>query len=164
VFIKAKCYNIHNMKSIVFCASQRFSKELKEFTDQLKKLANNKDRHLIILEPEFGELEDKIGKLHEKDRLDNLHYRATIAGKVYDHLFRKVRVADICFIFNKDGYLGVNTTGELFAAAMSGKICYALHNKTLMGHYPHDLYEEPSSRKLIHEIVSTPEELLKRLL
>jgi len=38
-----------------------------------------------------------------------------------------------------------------------------LHDQTLMGHYPHDLYEEPSSRKLIHEVVPTPEELLKRL-
>jgi len=87
-----------------------------------------------------------------------------VAGKVYDHLFRKVRVADVCFIFNKDGYLGVNTTGELFAAAMAGKLCYALHQQTLMGNYPDNLYEEPSARKLIHKVVAEPEELFKRLL
>ena len=152
------------MKSVVFCCSQRFAKELKQFTNDLKKLANDRGHHLIILEPNFGEEEAKFSKsAHEKERLGDRHYRNAVAGKVYDHLFRKVRVADICFIFNKDGYLGVNTTGELFAAAMSGKICYALDGRTLMGHYPHDLYEEPSGQKLIHEVVSSPEELFKRL-
>jgi hypothetical protein len=153
------------MKSVVFCASQRFNRELKDFIDQLKKIAQEKDRHLIILDPNFGVLEKKFSRTaHEKDRLKNRQYRAEIAGNVYDHLFRKVRVADVCFVFNKDGYLGVNTTGELFAAAMAGKICYALDPRILMGHYPHDLYEELSVHKLIHEVVSSPEELWKRLL
>ncbi len=153
------------MKSVVFCSSQRFRKELKKFIDDLKKVSNKKKQHLVILEPNFGELEDGFDKhAHEKDRLQDPNYRAVIAGKVYDHLFRKVRVADVCFIFNKDGYLGVNTTGELFAAAMAGKICYSLDKRTLMGHYPHDLYEEPSAHKLIHEVVATPEDLFKRLL
>ena len=82
---------------------------------------------------------------------------------VYDHLFRKVRVADVCFIFNKNGYLVVNTSGELFAAAALGKTIYALDDKILMGQYPHELYEEPAPKKLIHELVKTPEELLARL-
>ncbi len=150
---------------MVFCSSQRFSKELKQFIAELRQVAEKKGQHLIVLDPNFGDLEDKFKKTaHEKDRLQNPIYRAEVASKVYDHLFRKVRVADVCFIFNKDGYLGVNTTGELFAAAMAGKLCYALEHKTLMGHYPHDLYEEPSARKLIHEVITTPEELLKRLL
>ena len=153
------------MKSVVFCSSQRFSKELREFINEIKELAQKRGRHLVVLEPGFSDMEYEFNKdAHEKERLENSDYRATVAGKVYDHLFRKVRVADVCFIFNKDGYMGVNTTGELFAAAMAGKVCYALNDKTKMGNYPHDLYEEPSSRKLIHEIVSTPEELLKRLL
>lgn len=153
------------MKSIVFCSSQRFSKELKEFGVELRRLAHEKNVHVVILEPEFGELEEQFGReSHERDRLNNPHYRSTIAGKVYDHLFRKVRVADVCFIFNKDGYVGVNVAGELFAAAMAGKLCYALDDRILMGKYPNDLYEEPSGRKLIHEVVTTPEELLKRLL
>src|SRR3989344_8472323 len=153
------------MKSVVFCSSQRFAKDLKEFTDALKKIASDKGQYIVILEPNFGELEAQFSKsAHEKDRLTDLDYREAVAGKVYDHLFRKVRVGDVCFIFNKDGYLGVNTTGELFAAAMSAKICYALDARTMMGHYPDDLYEEPSGQKLIHEVVSTPEDLFKRLL
>lgn len=150
-------------KSVVFCSSQRFKKDLDEFTAKLKKAADDKGVHLTILHPNFGEAEEKLGKLHERERLQDANYREEVAGKVYDHLFRKVRVADVCYIFNKDGYLGVNTSGELFAAAISGKLCYAHEDRFLMGRYPHDLYEEPSCRKLVHEVVQTPEELLGRL-
>lgn len=131
--------------------------------DKLHDLAKEKRVRLTLLHPEFDRSHPEHYYFHEKNRLQDPNYRAEIAGKVYDHLFRKVRVADVCFIFNKDGYLGANTSGELFAAAILGKTIYALDNRTLMGHYPHDLYEEPSSRKLIHEVVSTPEELMKRL-
>lgn len=142
----------------------RFKKELQGFIHSLELAAEKRGLHPVILEPNFEDRPEHIEQAHEKERLKDAHYRETVAGKVYDHLFRKVRVADVCFIFNKDGYLGANTNGELFAAAMSGKMCYALHPQTLMGSYPHDLYEEPSSRKLIHEVVSDPEELLKRLI
>jgi len=152
------------MKSVVFCSSQRFRKDMENFIRELKTLAEKRGLHPVVFDPEFEEQPDHFESQHEKDRMKNDSYRLAIAGKVYDHLFRKVRVADICFVFNKDGYLGANTNGELFAAAALGKTIYALHPKTLMGHYPHDLYEEPSSRKLIHEIVETPEELLKRLI
>lgn len=137
---------------------------MEEFIRSLRTIANKRGFHLVIFDPEFEGRPPHFENQHEKDRLKDDSYRATIAGRVYDHLFRKVRVADVCFVFNKDGYLGANTNGELFAAAALGKTIYALHPKTLMGHYPRDLYEEPSSRKLIHEIVETPEELLKRLL
>jgi len=151
------------MKSVVFCSSQRFKKEMEQFITDLRGHASTKDVHLIIFEPNFEELPDDLHLKSEDERMKNSNYRETVAGKVYDHLFRKVRVADVCFIFNKDGYLGANTNGELFAAAALGKTIYALSAKTMMGKYPHSLYEEPSSRKLIHEVVETPHELLKRL-
>lgn len=134
------------------------------FISELKKRAKGKSAHIVIFDPEFEERPHEFRNKHEKERLEeNALYKATVAGRVYDHLFRKVSVADVCFIFNKDGYLGVNTSGELFAAAALGKTIYALDERTLMGHFPHDLYEEPSARKLIHEVVKTPKELLKRL-
>ena len=152
------------MKSVVFCSSQRFKKELGGFILKLKSLAKKRNFHVVVFDPEFEARPAKFINQREKERLNDPLYRATVAGKVYDHLFRKVRVADVCFVFNKNGYLGVNTSGELFAAAALGKTIYALNDKTLMGNYPDELYEEPSPRKLIHEIVSTPEELLKRLI
>ena len=152
------------MKSVVFCSSQRFKKEMEEFISELKKLARENKAHIVIFDPEFEDRPADFRSQHEKNRLHNPLYRAAVAEKVYDHLFRKVAVADVCFIFNKDGYIGVNTSGELFAAAALGKTIYALDDRVLMGNHPHDLYEEPSPRKLIHEIISTPGELLKRLL
>lgn len=154
----------YGMKSIAFCSSQRFKNELQQFIFDLKKLASEQSKHIVILDPEFEETKNNFHLALEKDRVKDEIYRTTVAGRVYDHLFRKVLVADTCFIFNKDGYLGANTNGELFAAAALGKHIYALNEKTLMGNYPNDLYEEPSSRKLIHEIVNTPAELLTRLM
>ncbi|OGF61619.1 hypothetical protein A2662_03145 [Candidatus Giovannonibacteria bacterium RIFCSPHIGHO2_01_FULL_45_33] len=152
------------MKSIVFCSSQRFAGDLHKFMDELHALAKEKGMRLTVLHPEFSMDMHKLHSLSEKERLQHPAYRAEVAGKVYDHLFRKVKVADVCFVYNKDGYLGVNVAGELFAAAVLGKMVYALDEKTLMGHYPHDLYEEPSARKLIHEVISTPADLLERLI
>lgn len=152
------------MKSVVFCSSQRFKHELEAFVADLKRLARERNQYVVVFDPEFEERTPEFLNRHEKDRLSDDLYRATIAGKVYDHLFRKVRIADVCFIFNKDGYLGANTSGELFAAAALGKTVYALDDHTRMGHYPHNLYEEPAPRKLIHEVVADPEALLNRLL
>src|SRR3989338_10819137 len=152
------------MKSIVFCSSQRFAKELHQFMEELGRLAKEKGIRLTILHPEFAMDQHQLHHLPEKERLAHPIYRAEVAGRVYDHLFRKVRTADICFIFNKDGYIGVNVAGELFAAAVLGKMIYSLDGRTLMGHYPQDLYEEPSARKLIHEVIPTAQDLLERLI
>lgn len=151
------------MKSVVFCSSQRFAKPLFEFMDKLHELSKRRNIRLTVLHPQFERSDPDYHYFHEKDRLKDAGYRAEIAGKVYDHLFRKVKVADVCFVFNKDGYVGANVVGEIFAAAVLGKVVYALDDKTLMGHFPHDLYNEPCVQKLIHEVVSTPEELLDRL-
>ncbi len=151
------------MKTVVFCSSQRFKKELDDFMEQLSVLAEDKDMQFEILHPEFEERDNDFYRLHEEERLKNKHYASNILSVVYDHLFRKVRVADICFIFNKDGYLGPNTIGELFAAAALGKVIYSLEKNCLTGSYPNGLHEEPCCRGLIHRVISTPEELMRYL-
>lgn len=152
------------MRSVVFCSSQRFKHELAEFVKELKRLANKRDIYLTVLEPNFENSESHLSHLPEKERILDHGYRITVAGKVYDHLFRKVKVADVCFIFNKNGYIGTNTNGELFAAAMAGKIIYSLEDEIKMGDYPGGLYEEPSPKTLVHEVVGTPKDLLSRLI
>lgn len=153
------------MKSIVFCSSQRFKKELEDFIAKLRASANGKNMDLVILSPEFefDDVPDGFYALPEEERLKNNQYRQVIMSKVYDHLFRKIRVADVCFIFNKDGYLGPNVIGELFTAAALGKMIYALEGKCLVGRYPNNLHEEPCCKGLIHQTVSDPEELIKYL-
>ena len=132
--------------------------------EELQGLAKDKGAKITILHPEFAMDQHQLHHLPEKERLEHPIYRAEVAGRVYDHLFRKVRAADICFVYNKDGYIGANVIGELFAAAVLGKMVYSLDERTLMGHYPHDLYEEPSARKLIHEVIPTAQDLLVRLI
>jgi hypothetical protein len=153
------------MKSIVFCSSQRFKKELEEFMAKLRASAHERNMDPVILSPEFefDDVPEGFYKLPEEERLKNKQYRQIIISKVYDHLFRKIRVADVCFIFNKDGYLGPNVIGELFTAAALGKMIYALDERCLVGRYPNELHEEPCCRGLVHQIISNPEELLKYL-
>lgn len=153
------------MKSIVFCSSQRFKKELEEFMSRLKLIAREKGFDPVILYPEFelDDLPEDFYKLPEEERMKNEIYKNTVISKVYDHLFRKIRVADVCYIFNKDGYMGPNVIGELFTAAALGKMVYSLENKYLVGKYPIELHEEPCCRGLVHQVVSTPEDLLKCL-
>lgn len=149
--------------SIVFCASQRFRKPLGLFIANFRQLMVNRGIFVEILEPEFEDRPEEFAKLTEAERLLDPAYRAGVAGAVFEHLCKKVFPARRCFIFNQDGYIGFNTAGELFASFALGKICYALHNRTLVGdHESGNLHEEPSARKLIHAIVPTPEELIKR--
>ncbi|MBI2625110.1 MAG: hypothetical protein HYW70_02150 [Candidatus Nealsonbacteria bacterium] len=154
------------MKSVVFCSSQRFKKELEEFMVKLSDLAEEKGVNLAILHPEFesdGWPED-FYKLSEEERLKNTNYRRTVMSKVYDHLFRKIRAADVCYVFNKDGYLGPNTIGDLFTAAALGKMVYSLEEECKTGEYPKRMHEEPCCRGLIHKVIPSPEELIKYLL
>jgi hypothetical protein len=151
--------------SIVFCSSQRFRKPLGFFIANFRQLLVSRDIFVEVLEPEFEARPEEFLNLTEAERLQNLAYRAGVAGAVFEHLCKKVIPAERCFIFNKDGYIGFNTAGELFAAFALGKICYALDDRTLVGDYTAgQLHEEPSARKLIHAIVSSPEELIKRFM
>jgi len=136
---------------------------MEKFIAGFQKIAHKKRQSFVILHPEFEKKERQFELSSEKMRLENAAYRKAIPGVVYNHLFRKVAQADIVFIFNKDGYIGANTYGELFAAAISHKLIFALHPRFLMGDYPKDLYEEPSASYLVHDIVTTPRELFEKI-
>lgn len=86
-------------------------------------------------------------------------YRQEVPGLVYNHLFRKVLPADVVFIFNQDGYIGMNTIGEIFGAAACGKVIVALDQRFLTGTSMDDLYEEPSVQPFVHMYAATPQAL-----
>ena len=69
------------------------------------------------------------------------------------HHFAQIRKADVCFIYNKEGYIGVSTTLEMGFAAACDKPIYALEEDTT----------DPPRGVLIDEIIPTAEELLKKL-
>lgn len=127
------------MKTVVICGSRRFKPEILGFGKKLKELG------VIVFEP----------YLHQgKDEWENLsdRYKEFIAlGLTHDH-FYKIQMADVVFVYNKDGYAGNSTTLEIGYAVASGKPIYALAGD-----------EELCRHVLFREIISSPEELVKRL-
>lgn len=149
------------MRSVVFCCSQRYKKEVREFIKELKEIAESKGIFIQVFEPDFEKRSEKFLKSEEKDRLKSRSYRKDMPGLVMAHLYVRVARADVCFIFNKDGYIGTNTTLELGFAAGRNKIIYSIENLFATGE---DRHIEPCCRVVINEVVSTPEELFRRLL
>ncbi len=129
------------MKSVVMCGSRRFKEGIKEFAEKLRQAG------VIVYMPIlFESKEDTSVELSEA-----VQYLRR-CGVTFHHL-EQIRKADVCFFFNEDHYMGNSTTLELGAAAVLDKPIYALREDT----------QDPSRGVVIDEIVSTPEELLKRL-
>lgn len=140
------------MKAVVICGSQRYKDEIRKFVSQLKKLGAP-----IVLEPNFENRDNAFAKKEEKERLRSKAYRTQAPAAVHAH-FERIRKADICYIYNKDGYLGVNTTLEIGYAHGKGMIIYALE--------PEQSYEEGGEicrNILFTEIIKTPKELFAKL-
>ena len=128
------------MKSVVICGSRRFRPEMREFAKKLKELGVN------VFEPYLHD-----GK-EEWKNLSDEYKKFTLLGLTHDH-FYKIKMADVVFVFNKDGYSGNSTTLEIGCAVALGKPIYALSVDS----------EEACRNILFKEIIESPEELIKRL-
>lgn len=127
------------MKSVVICGSKKFKPEIRKFAGELKK------RGILVYEPYLHEDGNEWSKLSEE-------YKSFVAlGLTHDH-FYKIRMADIVFVYNKDGYAGNSTTLEIGFAVALGKPIYALSGDD------EDICKKVLSRK----VVKTPKELIKR--
>ncbi|HPL95266.1 MAG TPA: nucleoside 2-deoxyribosyltransferase [bacterium] len=127
------------MKSVVLCGSRRFKLEMREFGKKLKELG------VVVFEPYLHSGQD------EWQKLSNDYKKFVALGLTHDH-FYKIKMADVVFVFNKDGYVGVSTTLELGYAVGAGKPIYALSAD-----------EELCRHVLFREIIQSPEELVKML-
>ncbi|MDO8551213.1 MAG: hypothetical protein Q7S03_00830 [bacterium] len=128
------------MKSVVLCGSKRFKSELRTFAKKLK------EKGVVIFEPNLHSAGEQWGSLSD----DYKNYIAL--GLTHDH-FYKIRMADVLFLYNKEGYCGVSVTLELGYAVALGKPIYALSDKD----------EELARKILIREFITSPSELIKRL-
>lgn len=128
------------MKSVVLCGSRRFKPEMRKFGAGLKKLG------VVVYEPFLHSGED------EWEALSDAYQKFIALGLTHDH-FYKIKMADVVFIFNKDGYSGVSTTLELGYAMALGKPIYALSDKD----------EELCRRVLVRGIYNTPKQFLEVL-
>src|SRR3989338_594868 len=140
------------MKSVVVCGSQRFKDEIRQFVDDLKKLGVH-----VVFEPNFEGQSTDFAKKEEKERLKSEMYREQVPAMVHAH-FERVRKADVCYIYNKNGYLGINTTLELGYAHGKGMIIYAFESEQ-----PYESGGEICRNILFTEIVKTAKELFAKL-
>jgi len=127
------------MKSVIICGSRRFKPEIREFAKKLKELS------VVVYEPHLHSGQE------EWERMSDDYKKFVVLGLTHDH-FYKIQMADVVFVYNKDGYCGASTTLEIGYAVACGKPIYALAAD-----------EELCRQVLFREIVSSPEELVERL-
>jgi hypothetical protein len=85
------------MKSVVLCGSRKFKPDMRKFSVELKKFG------VVVYDPYLHSGEEEWGNL-------STMYKKFIAlGLTHDH-FYKIKMADVVFIYNKNGYSGVSTT------------------------------------------------------
>lgn len=125
------------MKSVVICGSTRFVVEIREFAQKLKELG------VLVYEPNLYGGYDKVPEPDKK---------FLAMGLSYDH-FRKMKIADVVFVYNKNGYAGVSTNMEIGFAVAIDKPIYVLEEKD----------EEIFRKNLFTAVAKTPEELLNYL-
>lgn len=100
---------------------------------------------VTVYEPYLHSGQDEWQKFSED-------YKKFIAlGLTHDHIY-KIKMADIVFIFNKDGYAGNSTTLEIGAALALNKPIYALEEDS-----------ELCRMVLFRALIKTPKELLNLL-
>lgn len=140
------------MKSVVICGSQRYKDEIKAFSNKLRRLGVP-----VVFEPNFDRRPKKFLNAKEKVRLASASYRKQIPALVHEH-FDRLRKADVCYVYNKTGYVGVNTTLEIGFAHGKNMIIYALEPEK------HIKFGGEICRDILFtEIIITPDELVKRL-
>jgi hypothetical protein len=128
------------MKSVVICGSRRFKPEIQKFTQGLIKLG------IIVFQPYLHSGQE------EWENLSDGYKKFVILGLTHDH-FYKIRMADVVFVYNKNGYSGVSTTLEVGYAIAMGKPIYALSDRD----------EELCRHVLFRGFIKTPKELAKQL-
>lgn len=138
------------MRSIVICSSMRFRGELKGFTNSLRGFNVG-----LVLEPDFSDLSEELVGKEEVDRLTDQVYKERIPAFVLSHLWKKIAPVDVVYIYNKDGYIGHNTLGELFFAAGKEKFICAYDERMLVD----GKVREVCAEILVNKVVKEPEEL-----
>jgi hypothetical protein len=130
------------MKSVVICGSSKFAEEARIFAKKLKDLG------VLVFEPHFYRVSGG-----DWSRIHRFDVKFVARGLTHDH-FYKIRMADVVFVYNVDGYIGVSTNMEIGYAAALGKPIYALSGKD----------PEVCRQVLFSGIASTPAELSDKFL
>ncbi len=125
------------MKSVVVCGSKRYKDEIAKFCAQLEKLG------VLVFEPSFDEALPEDTFVHSDYVTAKL-----FKGLTLEH-FDWISKAEVCFVYNKDDYVGASVTMEMAYACALHKPIFALSSKT----------GDPCRDALIDKVVQTPHTL-----
>jgi hypothetical protein len=104
----------YGVKSVVVCGSKRYKDEIADFCAQLEKLG------VLVFEPSFDE------SLPEDTFIHSEYVTAKLfKGLTLEH-FDWIRKAEVCYVFNKDDYVGASVTMEMAYASALGKPVFAM--------------------------------------
>ena len=129
------------MKSVVVCGSKKYAPEIAAFCTELEKLG------VLVFEPDFTHI------VHEDETYVSPYHTAKMfKGFTLEH-FDWIRKAEVCYVYNKDDYVGASVTMEMAYASAQGKPIFALSPKT----------GDPCRDVLIDKVVTKPTALAKIL-
>ena len=129
------------MKSVVVCGSKKYKKEIAGFCEELEKLG------VLVFEPSIQQ------PIMEDETFQSEYVTSKIfKGLTLEH-FDWIRKAEVCFVYNKDDYVGTSVTMEMAYASALGKPIFALADKT----------GDPCRDALIDKVVKTPKQLASLL-
>lgn len=129
------------MKTVCICGSKRYKDEIDQFCSELSDLG------VVVFKPNFKEPIPEDTSFQSKN-LKNTVFK----GLTLEH-FDWIRKADVCFLYNKDGYTGVSVTLEIGYANALGKPLYALNEDT----------GDPCRDCLIDKVADSPTKLAEML-
>lgn len=89
------------MRTVAICGSKRYRHEIREFAEALEA------KGAIVFEPNFKEPLPEYFKA-DSENITNIIFK----GLTLEH-FDFIRKADVCFVFNKDSYVGTSVTMEM---------------------------------------------------
>jgi nucleoside 2-deoxyribosyltransferase len=126
------------MKSVVMCSSTKFKEDVLNFSKVLT------EKGVMVYLP-YHNTNKEI--LNLSDDLKEYAFNGLVR-----HHMDYIRKAEVCFIYNKDGYVGNSTLVEIGFATALNKPLYLLEKLV-----------DPSINILSDGILSTPEELIQKL-
>ena len=129
------------MKSVVVCGSKKYKNEIADFCKELEGFGS------LVFEPSIQNPIMEDSKIHS-DYVTKVIFK----GLTLEH-FDWIRKADVCFIYNKENYVGISVTMEMAFASALGKPIFALNSET----------GDPCRDALIDKVYTTAQELFKIL-
>lgn len=125
------------MKSVVVCGSKKYKDEIAAFCRELEELG------VLVFEPSIQQ------PIFEDETIQSEYVTGVIfKGLTLEH-FDWIRKAEVCYVYNKDEYVGISVTLEMAYADALGKPVLALNAKT----------GDPCRDALIDRVVKTPADL-----